>query len=159
MHPQIAHAPACLPAVAEKLRDQLVGMKKSHPGQDDAVKTAFQTLFKICANVANSPGACGEALGDSSFRSHVAFRTAGAAALDRRRDAVNQEPYTGSTWYMCMRAGEEKFRKIKLTNPAIQQRVVQMKGGVEFLGMCGFQKDARYVGGTSGSCNRCPLED
>lgn len=41
------------------------------------------------------------------------------------------------------RAGEVKFRKIRLTNAAVQQRVASMHGGVEFLELCGFQKDSR----------------
>lgn len=35
---------------------------------------------------------------------------------------------------------EEKFRKIRLSNPAIQERVGKLKGGVEFLELLGFEK-------------------
>lgn len=35
---------------------------------------------------------------------------------------------------------EEKFRKIRLTNPSFQERVGGLKGGVEFLELCGFEK-------------------
>ncbi|KMZ60843.1 hypothetical protein ZOSMA_56G00740 [Zostera marina] len=35
---------------------------------------------------------------------------------------------------------EEKFRKIRLTNPSFQDRVGSLKGGVEFLQICGFEK-------------------
>ncbi|CAA2937319.1 UBX domain-containing 1 [Olea europaea subsp. europaea] len=35
---------------------------------------------------------------------------------------------------------EEKFRKIKLSNPAFQDRVGNLKGGIEFLELCGFEK-------------------
>lgn len=35
---------------------------------------------------------------------------------------------------------EEKFRKIRLNNPAFQERVGALKGGVEFLEICGFEK-------------------
>lgn len=50
--------PAC-PAVGEKMRGLLVDMKKAHPGQDDALKTCWQTLLKMCGNVYNSPGGRG----------------------------------------------------------------------------------------------------
>ncbi|GMH25846.1 hypothetical protein Nepgr_027689 [Nepenthes gracilis] len=36
--------------------------------------------------------------------------------------------------------GEEKFRKIRLTNPVFQERVGKMKGGVRFLELCGFER-------------------
>lgn len=75
------------------MRDRLVEMKKTHANEDDRVKTCWQTLFKLCANVANNPT-------------------------------------------------EDKFRRIKLTNAAIQQRVTSLTGAVEFLELCGFQKDA-----------------
>lgn len=35
---------------------------------------------------------------------------------------------------------EEKFRKIRLTNPSFQERVSGLKGGIEFLELCGFEK-------------------
>lgn len=35
---------------------------------------------------------------------------------------------------------EEKFRKIRLSNPTIQERVGKVKGGVEFLELLGFEK-------------------
>ncbi|XP_010522396.1 PREDICTED: vicilin-like seed storage protein At2g18540 [Tarenaya hassleriana] len=35
---------------------------------------------------------------------------------------------------------EEKFRKIRLTNQAFQDRVGSMKGGIEFLEICGFER-------------------
>ncbi|XP_042065950.1 UBX domain-containing protein 1-like [Salvia splendens] len=35
---------------------------------------------------------------------------------------------------------EEKFRKIRLTNANFQDRVGKLKGGVEFLELCGFEK-------------------
>ncbi|XP_058203904.1 vicilin-like seed storage protein At2g18540 isoform X2 [Rhododendron vialii] len=35
---------------------------------------------------------------------------------------------------------EEKFRKIRLTNATFQARVGALKGGVEFLELCGFEK-------------------
>ncbi|XP_057472415.1 uncharacterized protein LOC130760993 isoform X1 [Actinidia eriantha] len=36
---------------------------------------------------------------------------------------------------------EEKFRKIRLSNPAFQDRVGNMKEGTEFLELCGFERD------------------
>ncbi|KAG0570925.1 hypothetical protein KC19_6G197900 [Ceratodon purpureus] len=36
---------------------------------------------------------------------------------------------------------EEKYRKIRLTNATFQERVGSLKGGVEFLQLCGFQRD------------------
>ena len=36
--------------------------------------------------------------------------------------------------------GEDKFRKIKLANPAIQQRVATWAGAVDFLLLAGFQR-------------------
>lgn len=38
-------------------------------------------------------------------------------------------------------AGEDKFRRVRLTNPAIQQRVAAFSGAVDFLLLAGFQKD------------------
>eukprot|EP00262_Sarcandra_glabra_P002400 TRINITY_DN12704_c0_g2_i1.p1 TRINITY_DN12704_c0_g2~~TRINITY_DN12704_c0_g2_i1.p1 ORF type:complete len:414 (+),score=92.37 TRINITY_DN12704_c0_g2_i1:125-1366(+) len=35
---------------------------------------------------------------------------------------------------------EEKFRKIRLNNPSFQERAGSLKGGIEFLELCGFQK-------------------
>lgn len=35
---------------------------------------------------------------------------------------------------------EEKFRKIRLSNAAFQERVGKLKGGIEFLELCGFEK-------------------
>ena len=41
------------------MRDRLVALKKGHPGEDERVKTCFQTLMKFCANVATNPGELG----------------------------------------------------------------------------------------------------
>lgn len=89
--------------LGEKMRDLLVAIKKAHNGQDEAVKSCFQTMLKICANVAKGPE-------------------------------------------------EEKFRSIKLTNPAVKVRVVDFQGAVVFLELCGFQKDS------SGSILEMPRE-
>ncbi|WOL11392.1 caldesmon [Canna indica] len=35
---------------------------------------------------------------------------------------------------------EEKFRKIRITNPTFQDRVGSLNGGIEFLELCGFEK-------------------
>ncbi|XVE72739.1 hypothetical protein DITRI_Ditri11bG0062800 [Diplodiscus trichospermus] len=35
---------------------------------------------------------------------------------------------------------EEKFRKIRLSNPKFQERVGSLKGGIEFLELCGFER-------------------
>ncbi|XP_062195810.1 uncharacterized protein LOC133898980 isoform X1 [Phragmites australis] len=35
---------------------------------------------------------------------------------------------------------EEKFRRIRLSNPVFKDRVGNLKGGVEFLELCGFQR-------------------
>lgn len=35
---------------------------------------------------------------------------------------------------------EEKYRKIRLSNPSFQDRVGGLKGGIEFLELCGFEK-------------------
>ena len=43
-------------AVGEKMRALLVAMKKGHPGQDEGLKTCWQTLLKMCGNVYNNPG-------------------------------------------------------------------------------------------------------
>ncbi|OAY34774.1 E3 ubiquitin-protein ligase BRE1A [Manihot esculenta] len=34
----------------------------------------------------------------------------------------------------------EKFRKIRITNPLFQERVGRLKGGIEFLELCGFER-------------------
>ncbi len=58
-------------------------------------------------------------------------------------------------------AGEDKFRRVRLTNPAIQQRVAAFTGAVDFLLLAGFQRDdsgeglempADKVGGGDGVC-------
>ncbi|PON31919.1 PUG domain containing protein, partial [Trema orientale] len=35
---------------------------------------------------------------------------------------------------------EEKFRRIRLSNPLFQERVGSLKGGVDFLELCGFER-------------------
>lgn len=80
-------------AKAERMRMLLVNMKKSYPGRDQELRTAWQTLLKFVTNVGSNPG-------------------------------------------------EEKFRKIRLTNPAVQSRVLIFDGTLEFLEICGFAKDA-----------------
>lgn len=41
----------------------------------------------------------------------------------------------------------EKFRRIRLSNPAFQSRVGSLEGGVEFLELCGFEKtdDGKFL--------------
>jgi len=80
-------------AKAERMRQILVDMKKSHQGQDEAVRGACQTLLKFITNVGLNPS-------------------------------------------------EEKYRRIRLTNPNVQKRMGAFHGAVEFLEVCGFQKDA-----------------
>lgn len=41
---------------------------------------------------------------------------------------------------VAINPNEEKFRKIRLTNANFQERVGKLKGGVEFLELCGFEK-------------------
>ena len=93
-------------AALDRLRALLVGMKKAHPGQDEAVALAFTTLAKFCSNVLSAPG-------------------------------------------------EAKFRRVKLTNPAVAARVGAMAGGVEFLETCGFRRDARCASGCKRRRWRC----
>ncbi|XP_022153372.1 UBX domain-containing protein 1-like isoform X2 [Momordica charantia] len=40
---------------------------------------------------------------------------------------------------------EEKFRKIRLSNPLFQERVGSLKGGIEFLELCGFQRKGEFL--------------
>ena len=40
------------------MRGLLVDMKKGHPGQEEGLRTCWQTLLKMCGNVYNSPGGC-----------------------------------------------------------------------------------------------------
>lgn len=40
---------------------------------------------------------------------------------------------------------EERFRKIRLSNPLFQERVGSLKGGIEFLELCGFQKEGDFL--------------
>lgn len=74
------------------MRVLLVDMKKNHGSDQAKLTTAWQTLFKFCANVAKAPS-------------------------------------------------EEKFRRIKLSNPAVQQRIGSISGCVEFLELAGFEKE------------------
>ncbi|MQM05039.1 hypothetical protein Taro_037841 [Colocasia esculenta] len=41
---------------------------------------------------------------------------------------------------VAMNPNEEKFRKIRLTNATFHDRVGNLKGGIEFLELCGFEK-------------------
>ncbi|CAL9781414.1 unnamed protein product [Musa acuminata subsp. burmannicoides] len=41
---------------------------------------------------------------------------------------------------VAMNPDAEKFRKIRLGNPNFQERVARLKGGMEFLELCGFEK-------------------
>ncbi len=43
---------------------------------------------------------------------------------------------------VAMNPTEEKYRKIRLTNPAVQERVVAFTGAVDFLEVCGFKKES-----------------
>ena len=79
-------------AKAEKMRLLLVEMKKAHPGQNEALRTCWNTLLKFISNVGMNPN-------------------------------------------------EMKFRNIRLTNAAVQQRVVAFTGAVELLEVCGFAKN------------------
>ncbi|KAF7845577.1 UBX domain-containing protein 1-like [Senna tora] len=40
---------------------------------------------------------------------------------------------------------EEKYRKIRLSNPLFQDRVGSLKGGVEFLELCGFERMGDFL--------------
>ncbi|KAE8651652.1 UBX domain-containing protein 1 [Cucumis sativus] len=40
---------------------------------------------------------------------------------------------------------EERFRKIRLSNPLFQERVGSLKGGIEFLELCGFRKEGEFL--------------
>lgn len=37
---------------------------------------------------------------------------------------------------------EEKYRKIRVSNPSFQERVGSLKGGIQFLEICGFEKES-----------------
>ncbi|XP_021274496.1 UBX domain-containing protein 1-like [Herrania umbratica] len=41
---------------------------------------------------------------------------------------------------VARRPDEEKYRKIRLGNPHFQERVGSLKGGIEFLELCGFER-------------------
>ncbi|CAO2173505.1 unnamed protein product [Urochloa humidicola] len=40
---------------------------------------------------------------------------------------------------------EEKFRRIRLSNPIFKDRVGNLQGGIEFLELCGFQRLSAYL--------------
>ncbi|KAL1340964.1 uncharacterized protein LOC107464602 isoform X1 [Arachis duranensis] len=40
---------------------------------------------------------------------------------------------------------EEKYRKIRLSNPLFQERVASLNGGVEFLELCGFERTGDFL--------------
>ncbi|KAA0067249.1 UBX domain-containing protein 1-like isoform X1 [Cucumis melo var. makuwa] len=40
---------------------------------------------------------------------------------------------------------EERFRKIRLSNPLFQERVGSLTGGIEFLELCGFRKEGEFL--------------
>ena len=96
-------------AKSEKMREILVNMKKSHPGQDDAVKIAFQTLLKFVSNV-------------------------------------------------VMKPDEEKFRKIRLSNAAVQTRIGQFQEAISFLEICGFSIDGDILEMSKDRIDRLVLE-
>ncbi|KAI3435819.1 hypothetical protein D9Q98_001877 [Chlorella vulgaris] len=95
--------------VGEKMRRQLVEMKKAHPGQEEAVKVCWNTLLKMCGNVYTHPG-------------------------------------------------EEKYRRVRLTNPAIQARVAAFTGAVAFLQLAGFQPDGDNLEMPADRVDRAVLE-
>lgn len=89
-----AYAPAVRPvSVAEKLRAELVGMKRAHEAEAGRFAAAVQALLTFCGNVAGAPG-------------------------------------------------EDKYRRIRLGNATFQQRVGGVTGGIRFLELVGFEKDA-----------------
>jgi len=48
---------------------------------------------------------------------------------------------------------EEKFRHIRLSNAAFQQKVASVSGGVEFLNLCGFHRDGDFLVMNRGEVN------
>ena len=82
-------------SVAEKLRAELVAMKRAHTQEAEPGRftTAASTLLTFCGNVAGAPG-------------------------------------------------EDKYRRIRLGNATFQQRVGAVTGGLRFLELLGFERDA-----------------
>ena len=89
-----ARASAVRPvSVAERLRAELVAVKRATADAPDRHKQAFTTLMTFCGNVARAPE-------------------------------------------------EEKYRRIRVSNPAFQQRVASIDGGLRFLALVGFVPDS-----------------
>ncbi len=80
-------------SVAEKLRAELVAMKRATSADAERHKAAYSTLMTFVGNVARAPA-------------------------------------------------EEKYRRIRLSNAAFQQRVASIDGGLRFLNLVGFAPDA-----------------
>ena len=88
-----ARASAVRPvSVAERLRAELVAMKRATADAPDRHKAAFQTLMTFVGNVARAPD-------------------------------------------------EDKYRRIRVSNPAFQTRVGSIDGGIRFLNLVGFVAD------------------
>ena len=140
------------------MRGLLVDMKKGHPGQEEGLRTCWQTLLKMCGNVYNSPGGCcagaGAGWGGMASYKPEPLRWPAPARLWDRATTAHTDP-TADTHPPPSRlppppppppAGEDKFRRVRLTNPAIQQRVAAWRGAVDFLQLAGFQRDASGEG-------------
>ena len=89
-----AYAPAVRPvSAAEKLRAELVAMKRAHEAEAGRFAAAVNALLTFCGNVAGAPA-------------------------------------------------EDKYRRIRLSNATFQQRVGGVTGGIAFLQLVGFERDA-----------------
>jgi hypothetical protein len=59
---------------------------------------------------------------------------------------------------VAMNPTEGKYRKIRLTNPAVQERVVAFTGAVDFLEVCGFKKESGELEMPADAVDRMVLE-
>jgi len=72
-----------------------------------------------------------------------------AALVEMKKAAGDDEARNSTAWLTLLKLignvahapQVEKFRRIKLTNAAIQSRLTSLPGSITFLELCGFQKD------------------
>lgn len=152
----------CPYAVAEKLRATLVDMKKAAGGDADKPKVAWATMLKYIGNVAKVSTPAAPWL--DAERQLMTWTPRSFDAILPRVHSVSfvlLADDDGAHELCCMAThdappdcrctrderiivgaqnpGEEKFRRIKLSNPAFQSKVAALPSSITFFEIAGFQ--------------------
>ena len=105
------------------MRALLVAMKKAHPGQDDALKTCWQTLLKMCGNVYNKPGEKGRGgVGWGLRRSRSPGRGCLGRPVPGCRAGTEQEDSGQQVNAMCAGRLRVACRNLPLPHPLPSRR-------------------------------------